>query len=438
MRFLARLHSCGRVALGLTVGAITLPATAHAHATLLSSAPADGARVKSGFGAIRLVFSEPVVSELSHVMLTGTDGVLHVVRLISDPRDIHALVATPGILADDSYRAEWHVISADGHPVSGSFVFYVGSGSKTPLPAMHIPSAHKDGKAGGMEPAVAGAAILPATLRGLALIPLLGLCGLLAFTSMSGAVTPGQMRLLSWLSVAATIMFALHYVEWLMHLSQAHIWDPVIVKAAVVKNPGFNEGTRLVLVAMTVWAILLARRLKIAFAFALGAVLIGGAIGHPAAIVPLIAIPMKAIHLAGVAFWMGGLLWIISADRNLADSIRAATTVSGLALISISLVAVTGIVQSVLFLGEWSDLINSAYGVTVLLKVAGLIALGAFGAYHKRSLMPRLAASGDSTLRVSVRRELVVMAAVIMLGGFLAYVPTPPVKTSTGISASSH
>ena len=103
-------------------------------------------------------------------------------------------------------------------------------------------------------------------------------------------------------------------------------------------------------------------------------------------------------------------------------------------------VAFTGVVQTRLFLASWSGLVTSAYGLLVLAKTAGLVALVAFGAYHRQRLMPQVvatltAATGARVLRASVVREVIVIAIVILLGGLLAYVPPP---SEGGMDMSSH
>ena len=50
--------------------------------------------------------------------------------------------------------------------------------------------------------------------------------------------------------------------------------------------------------------------------FAVAGVVVGGAIGHPAAIQPEWSIPAKAIHLVASAAWIGGLLWLATAERG--------------------------------------------------------------------------------------------------------------------------
>ena len=111
--------------------------------------------------------------------------------------------------------------------------------------------------------------------------------------------------------------------------------------------------------------------------------------------------------------------------------------VSTLALWAVVVVTLSGIVQT-LMLVQSATGVRSPYGVVVVAKVVGLLVLVAFGAYHRRRLLPAIAARGReavATLQSSVARELLVFCVVILLGGFLAYL-TPPV--SGDARASSH
>jgi copper transport protein len=396
---------------------------AQAHASLLSSTPANGGHLAASPERIRLVFNEPIVASLSHLMLAGVNGRESQLDVTADPHEVHAIESIVPMLRDGAYRVTWHIISADGHPVSGSIAFSVGS--VTDVGALGV-VAHNDGQMemSDDEPMFAGAALTPALLRGLALSALLSLCGLLGFISYGKGGSTAQIRLCTWLSVLAAALLTIHLIVWLIHVSPENQLDETIVQAALSREVGLNELLRLLFTALAAWAILLARRLKLAFALALAAVIAGGAIGHAAAIQPLIAIPMKSLHLVGVAFWLGGLLWLASSDAS-RDITASANTVSSIATISIVIVGITGVVQSFLFLPNFSDLFASAYGLTLLGKVTGLAALGAFGAYHRYKLLPRLTAVSGGVLQKSVKREIAVMILVVMLGGFLAYVPTP-------------
>ena len=400
---------------------------AQAHASLVSSTPASGAVVTTAPSLIRLVFSEPVVAELSHVMLMTGDHRSYTLAVQGDPHEVRAILAPVSGLASGGYRVDWHIISADGHPVSGTFTFSIGTAAQPPPEMMHG-SAHNDGHSSISmgEPMVAGAALTPALLRGAALSALLALCGMLGFVAYGKNRTRSQERLSTWLSVAAVLLLLAHLVSWLIHISPDHSLNESVVRAALSREVGFDEMLRLILAALAAWALLLARQWKLAFALALAAVISGGMIGHPAAIEPLIAIPAKSLHLVGVAFWFGGILWLATIDFESSEMISAAVTVSSVALISIVIVSLTGFVQAFLFLNSWSDLYTSAYGLTLLGKIAGLVVLFAFGAYHRSRLMPALTHDGTpALLQRSIRWEIAVMIAVILLGGFLAYVPVP-------------
>jgi putative copper export protein len=156
---------------------------------------------------------------------------------------------------------------------------------------------------------------------------------------------------------------------------------------------------------------------------AIVALLVSGDLGHSAAIHPAVAIPTKVVHLLAGATWLGGLLWIALADGTLPRYDDGVRRISGLALVAAIVVAASGILQMFLFLPSARSVVDSAYGLLALAKVAGLVILVLFGAYHRYRLVPRLLVGASVPLRSSVRGELAVMLLVVLIGGVLAYVP---------------
>jgi putative copper export protein len=106
---------------------------------------------------------------------------------------------------------------------------------------------------------------------------------------------------------------------------------------------------------------------------------------------------------------------------------RDASRVSSVALAAVLLVAASGVVQGLLFLPSPLDVFRSAYGVVTLAKVAGLLVLVVFGAHHRYRVLPRLISAPETPRRfaITLRRELLVLVAVALLGGLLAYIPPP-------------
>jgi len=425
-----------------------LPTT---HATLVSSEPAANSHLVSPPTRVRLVYSEPVEGKLAKVTIVPATGTPMVLRAGGDPRDVHAVIAPMDALGPGSYKVEWRVVSADGHPVDGRFGFTVGDTTAAaapaptpvapPTPAGPEPQAEPD----VWGPAAFGAPLIPALLRGTGLGALMVAAGLFLFMAGAkpNAAQHGDARLRSVttaFAVAAPILLGAHLVTWLINTSPDLKFDPAWATSALGTTVGRIELSRVGLTILALWAWWLARRTRLALAFAAGAVAVSGAVGHSAAIAPAWAVPAKAIHLLASAIWVGGLLWLFirpAGDDALLFAADAGR-VSSRALWAVIAVAFTGVVQTRLFLASWSGLVTSAYGLLVLAKTAGFLVLVAFGAYNRQRIIPRLTtepnAANVSVLRSSVRRELVVVAIVILLGGLLAYVP-PPNETEGGMSS---
>ena len=110
---------------------VTAPAAA-AHATVVSSTPADGARLAGAPSTVTVTFDEAV----------GLNGVGYLRVVDQTGRDVDAGPAShPGGdatqiattlktgLGDGTYTASFRVISADSHPVAGVIRFVVGTGA---------------------------------------------------------------------------------------------------------------------------------------------------------------------------------------------------------------------------------------------------------------------------------------------------------------------
>jgi putative copper export protein len=176
----------------------------------------------------------------------------------------------------------------------------------------------------------------------------------------------------------------------------------------------------------------LARRARLALFFATAALIVSGASGHSAAIHPMWATPAKAIHLLAGAVWLGGLLWLVARARSIdgvsgAGFARDASRVSSAAAVAVIAVTVSGLLQALLFLPTPLDVFHSAYGAIVLAKIAGVLVLLGFGAFHRYRVLPKLASIEGSRERLasSLRSEIAVMILVVLMGGLLAYVPPP-------------
>ena len=447
-------------------------AVAHAHAMLISSDPPAGGTVTKALSRVRLVFSEPLEAALSEIGVVDVQGRTRKHVVATDPRNVRALVGPIDALPDGAYRVVWRTVSADGHPVEGSFIFHVrvsAAAATAAFDAAHpgpLPPEVPVEEALAWGPSLAGAPLIPSLLRGAALGALMAAGGLLAFIGWAGkSPAPGKAggsaaarvdsgratRLALALGGAAMVLLLAHLLAWLVEATPGHSLDGDWVRRALGTRSGSMEVWRIGLTLVALWAAALARRPRVAALFAFGALAASGAIGHPAAIVPLASIPAKALHLMASALWLGGLLWLATAGTaDHASFHREAERVSSVALVAVIVVALSGVAQTLLFLPSVRALFTTAYGWLVLAKAAGMVILIAFGAHHRYRVLPALGgvnapasskylvagADGSEVLRRSVWREIGVMAIVIALGGLLAYVSPNATEAATMAATS--
>jgi methionine-rich copper-binding protein CopC len=111
----------------LLVGAVVLlaAAPASAHATLIRTDPADGSELATAPRTVSLTFSENVGS--AFVAVTAPDGSpVHTSHVRSVDEKVTASVASTD--QRGRYTLAYRVVSADGHPVSGTITFRTTTG----------------------------------------------------------------------------------------------------------------------------------------------------------------------------------------------------------------------------------------------------------------------------------------------------------------------
>ena len=112
---------------GLLVGSAGAPASAHA--SLVSTDPAEGAVVPEAPDVVTFTFSEPV--SLAGDSIQAYDAAGEPVEVDASARDEVVTADLPDDLADGTYVVAWRVVSSDGHPIAGSLTFHVGAPSET-------------------------------------------------------------------------------------------------------------------------------------------------------------------------------------------------------------------------------------------------------------------------------------------------------------------
>ncbi|MDJ0337856.1 copper resistance CopC family protein [Cryobacterium sp. PH31-O1] len=133
-------HARNRLLAGL--GALALAAAfaiggaapaANAHDSVLATVPSDTEHVDLAPATVSMRFTDDIM-QLGAVLLVvdsaGTDWAEGEPALDGST----ATVAVDPALPDGAYQVRWRVVSADGHPISGTFDFSVGSGAPAAPP----------------------------------------------------------------------------------------------------------------------------------------------------------------------------------------------------------------------------------------------------------------------------------------------------------------
>ncbi|MDZ4351654.1 MAG: copper resistance protein CopC [Arthrobacter sp.] len=169
---LAALLLCGGASLAAAPAAL-------AHDQLISSSPAPDERPDKSPANITLTFSSPLLTLGHEVRVVDEDARNWVSGAPVLSRE--TLAQPLPELPDGGYQVSWRVVSADGHPISGSYGFQVGNPAAATPTASVSPSAGGDSGAAAVTETGTG---VPAWLPAAAIAAAAGLGTFLAFTAL--------------------------------------------------------------------------------------------------------------------------------------------------------------------------------------------------------------------------------------------------------------
>lgn len=403
-----------------------------AHASLLSSNPADDTLLRTSPPTLTLSFNEPVQPQVLRLI----DGSGRAMALTAIQQHGNSLVVTPpSVLAPGLHVLSYRVVSEDGHPVGGTVTFFVG----------HRETAR--GAATGET--VASVAVGLWICR---LIVHLGLfigCGGAFFLTWIAPERGRQAMRIVRIASIASLPFLLFAVGLqgldLRGGSLNALSDPALWSAALRSS----FGAFVACAALALLAALLATRSSAGVARSLSmlALVATGfafaATGHAASANPRwLTGPMVFIHGATLAFWIGALPALALAMRQQADtSLAALARFSKFIPLAVLPAIAAGVVVAIVQLGRADALLTTAYGRILLIKlllVALLLALAAFNRYRLTGRIVRDDAGARRTLRRSIVVELLLVTAIVALVGLWRFTPPPRLLATAETNFFTH
>ena len=382
----------------LAVVLVTGTGTASAHATLESTDPADGQSLPADqIGTVTATFSEDVSADVGGLSVRNSDG-----ETVDDGDSTTAgKVLSVGVrtdLPDGTYVATYRVLSADGHPISGSWLFGVGTGPVDPSAASAEP------------PSDRGWEVVGAVARFVTYLTALVAAGVAFFLAFVHDQRNDRWKLVPVVRISA--------VAGLFGIA-----GTIVTQAALLTGKGLSAATdgvvlRSVLSDKLGWASvvlllglaavhlstdtgrLLASQI-LAFYGGLAVTVSFALWGHDTqAPYRWLSIGSDIVHVTAAAVWLGGLVGLVVVLRRRAPHpVRSTAGIvsrfSTAAAISVVALIVAGGTMGWIETGSIEALWRTTYGQLVLVKVAITACVLVMAAVNRFRLVPAIVAGAE-------------------------------------------
>jgi len=425
-----------RAAVAAGVVALAFPASAFAHATLEHTGPGFRQRVQTSPARVWLNFDQGVKGLASSIEVYSSRG--EVVSLPTrEGKNPHYVVAPlRRKLPTDAYTVRWHVISGDGHVVSGVYTFGVRMAAPPPTEAFGAtgPTRTED------------------VVRWLYFLSLALVVGGIGFRLVvaRGSLPPRAERrfyLITGIGAIATLNVGiLGFVlraEDALQLPFGRLMygdlSPIVSgtrfgQAFIAMTLGFAIVTAFLFLS---W--LTERTIFLWPGLALGLALVSGLSlsGHSAADAGSSWKSELAdwVHISAACLWIGGLVQLALVVLPLAPNVRRGVFLrfSTFATVLVALIIAAGTYLSILRLPHVRDLWASGYGHVLLVKLVLVSVALAWGGLHRVLAVPRVARGGDGLfgrLPRSILGESLAGMAVLLVAAVLVDSRPPPIAAA--------
>ncbi len=404
-----------------TLVAVSVPGVARAHAVLLGATPEADQQIDVSPDTIELRFNENVGPVFFRVLDRSGEPV-------GDPGEIrnegnNLFLPLAGSLPNGTYIVSYRVISADTHPVGGSFAFGVGE----PV------SAGAEAVSGG----AASAWVIPNFINRLvlyaAVLLALGSAVLLVSLQWPSASVETVRTQGRWAAIVAAIAFVLA-----LALGGADIiaGDAGAVFSAAAWSAGMGStfGVSALLgvpgALLAFWAF----RQEASWPLWTAAGLLVASFlvtGHAATAAPVwLAATSVGLHLVGAGFWCAAFLPLIATTER-TSAVEAGRLMDQFSSRAIGLVGgllAAGVILAWIQVREFGMVLTTDYGRQLLVKLGLVLFVLGLAALNKYKLTPALLSNAPDAaprIRRSIRIEAVAMLLVVAMAASLT-LPTPP------------
>lgn len=400
------------------------PSKLYAHSSLVSESPTPSSVIADSPDKVQLVFNERLEKELFYIKVLNSNGksvTSHKASMSKNQRQLE--LALPS-LSNGIYTVSYKIISADGHPVGGSYVFTIGqlteAANDIEKPVLQI--------GGGLSQDMPFSQYLLFFSRFLFYASLLSLSGWVFWSSL---FRPKEAEINEYNLKGALILQRLFLIclllmiyaqlqellsEWELHdlitllfqTSVGYSW----VYSIAIAILGFFILFRSKLFDMLWITLLLAAKVANGHAMSIK--------GSSDVII------LDWVHLLAASVWIGGLIYILSHWRKFTEyTLSFLPQFSKYAFFSMILLTLSGTLYTIEIVNKISYLLYTQWGILLIIKVSLVLMVLVIGALLRYYMKKNQA----SSIKVLVRLDLSLMALIILIVGVFTYLNPLPVNT---------
>jgi copper transport protein len=435
-----------------------LPSAAFAHAYLVKAVPAASVVLNAPPPNIQLTYDEGVEPKFAIISVTDAAGRQETTaspqRSPADPFTL--VVPLRPHLPPGWYLIYWRAISVDGHPVQGAFTYAVGP-DPGPAPQFKVPSVSATAIKANLLVArwVMFLSVMSAiglfVLRTLIARPLVrrirgtslrnvsvafivaSVVGLIAIpVYLDFSTANDSLRSVFDLSALVPLFRVTAFGRAILDLELCFALFCVAGWTAVWLDRPERERRSIAELGATAGALLAAAAVLI----------VPGAAGHAAQTSPRgLTLVFDWFHLAAGSVWLGGLIgllliWIgLDRGRRVDGLAVVVPRFSNIALVSVIVLAATGIGETIEHMPAINALWETAFGVVILVKTGLLLIVIAIASGNLLRSKPGLAAArkhpergepAASLLRRLLSAEVAIVAGIVFAAAVLTSLAPPP------------
>ncbi|MBM7566800.1 copper resistance protein CopC [Paenibacillus sacheonensis] len=400
---------------------------AFAHSELERTAPEPNTKYEQSPRLVELGFNEAIEAKVGSVEVLDDKS-----RRVTDAKpqtsaDHKSISLALPELGEGVYTVSYAIISADGHPVSGSYVFVVGNPPEAVDASAFDPHKELGHEGHGASTQLTTNQFIIYAVRSLYYAALLWTAGLMLWPLLTrgrGVILPGILK--KWEPIAlrtllvAVLVYIFAHAREILKGYPSGDYDKLFLETTVGKE-------WIALLALSLAGFLFVRMHPIARAIWAAAILaVESWSGHAAVFSPKSAsVLFDFVHLAAGAVWAGGLMLLLALwQKDRKEAGRFAALFSRAALLSLVLLTLSGVGMTLLFLPSLKYLFYTSWGTLLLIKT-GLVVLvlGVGGALHMKIR------KGGLPVPALLRVDASLMALIIVVAALFTYISPLPANS---------